>query len=122
MKITAISTLPVDLVPRESSGVGSAAIAQASNQEKKVAAPQRPLQKENRSAEEIQQDLDVVNSQLKIMNRAIEFSVDKGSEDIVIKVVDKDSGEVITQIPPEGVLRLREHLEEMSGLMIEEKV
>jgi len=122
MKITALNAVPVDPIVKERAGKSTAAIAQSLNQERKVAAPQRPLQKEQRSAEEIQQDLDVVNSQLKIMNRSIEFSVDKGSNDIVIKVVDKESGDIITQIPPEGVLRLREHLEEMSGLMIEEKV
>jgi len=42
-------------------------------------------------------------------------------DDIVVKVVDDDTGKVIRQIPPDDVLSIREHLKEMSGLLVKEK-
>jgi len=56
------------------------------------------------------------------MNRSIRFSIDDSSKDVVVKVVDKDTGEVIKQFPPEQVLKLRERLSEMSGLLVEGQV
>lgn len=63
-----------------------------------------------------------MNSHLESMNMSIQFNVDKGSKDIVIKIVDRNSGEVIRQIPSDEVLRLREHMTEMAGLIVQETV
>jgi flagellar protein FlaG len=41
---------------------------------------------------------------------------------MVIKVVDKNSGEVIRQIPSAEMLRLRENMTEMAGLIVKETV
>ena len=63
-----------------------------------------------------------LNEQMEQTNRSIRFSIDESSKDVVVKVVDKTNGEVVTQIPPEAVLKLRERLEEMSGLLVEKTV
>lgn len=73
-------------------------------------------------AEETKEALKDLNEQLKRMNRTIRFSIDEELQDVVVKVVDKSSGEVVSQIPPEGVLRLRERIRDMAGLLIEKKV
>jgi uncharacterized FlaG/YvyC family protein len=123
MKIESTSTVPVDVVRMESTGVGSVANAQAStNHNRAVETPRKSLQKETRSAEEIQKDLEVINDQLKAMNRSIRFSIDEKSDDIVVRVVDRDSGEVIRQIPPESIVRLRDSMIDMAGLIVEKKV
>jgi flagellar protein FlaG len=133
MKIESINTKTADPVRIVSSGVGSETIAQASTSGyKKASQPHRALEKETRSAEviknekrsaeEIRKDLDVINAQLKIMNRSIQFSIDDSSHDIVVKVINKESGEVIRQLPPESAIRLREHMTEVSGLIVEEEV
>lgn len=72
--------------------------------------------------EELKRKLEEANEQMKLMNRSIQFSVDERSKDIVVKIVDKSSGEVISQIPPEEVLKLRERLQKMTGLIIEKTV
>ena len=122
MIITGINSVPVEPIPIANTNRGSVAIDKSSNTDTKAALPQRPLQKETRSTEEIHKDIEVINNQLKAMNRTIEFSIDSSSKDIVIRVMDKESGELITQIPAEGILRLREHLDEMTGLLVEKKV
>ena len=122
MIITGINSVPVEPFPVANTDRGSVAIAQTSNTDTKAALSQRPLQKETRSTDEIHKDIEVINNQLKAMNRTIEFSIDSSSKDIVIRVMDKESGELITQIPSEGILRLREHIDEMIGLIVEKKV
>ena len=123
MKIEGISTIPVDPIRTEGSGVGSPAIAQAStNRDTGAVMAQKSLQKEMPSAEEIQQDLDVINAQLETMNRSLQFSIDEELKDVVVKIVDKETGEIVRQIPPDEVLRLREHFKEMVGLILEKTV
>jgi uncharacterized FlaG/YvyC family protein len=123
MKIEGINTIQGDPFRIVSAGMGSQAITQASpGREREVNEPQKSLQKEMPSAEEILKDLDGINDQLKSMNRSIRFSIDESLKDIVVKIVDKDSGEVIRQIPPDEVLRLREHFKEMVGLILEKTV
>jgi len=57
-----------------------------------------------------------------IGNRAINFDFDDNTGDVIVKIVDKNSQEVIRQIPPEEMLRimarLRNYSEEV-GLLID---
>ena len=85
------------------------------NQEQKV--EQEPL---------TQQQLEDVAQQLQDfvggMNRSLEFSVDKDSGRDVIKVIDKDSGDLVKQYPSEEVLTLASKLSDMLGGFVDTKV
>ncbi len=119
MKVDSVITVPADPFKMGMSGSASAATAQAPLKETRVTTqPRNPLQDAARSADEIQQDIEKMNDQLKSMNRSIRFTVDDESHDIVVKVVDKNTGEVVMEIPPEEVLKLRERMSEMSGLLV----
>jgi flagellar protein FlaG len=52
------------------------------------------------------------------MNKSLEFSVDKDSGRDVIKVIDKNSGDLIKQYPTEEVLDLVAKLSEATGNLI----
>jgi len=61
-------------------------------------------------------------------NRAIEgartefkFSIHEKTHEISVKVLDKDSGEVIREIPPEKVLDMVAKMWEMAGIIVDEK-
>jgi len=56
------------------------------------------------------------------LNRNIQFSVDKDSGRDVIKVIDKDSGDLLKQYPSEEVLTLVSKLSDMVGGFIDAKV
>lgn len=123
MRIESITSVPGDSVKIERTGVKSAAIAQASIiREREVPQPRKTFKNETRSAEELKKDLEAINNQLKSMNRSIQFSIDESTHDIVVQVVDKENGEVIRELPPESLVRLREHMAEISGLLVEEEV
>lgn len=56
------------------------------------------------------------------MNRNLEFFVDEDSGRDVIKVIDKDSGDVIKQYPSEEVLSLVSKLSEATGNFVDSKI
>ena len=56
------------------------------------------------------------------MNLSLQFQVDEDSGRDVIKVVDKNSGELIKQYPSEEVLSLVAKLSETAGFLIDQTV
>jgi len=49
---------------------------------------------------------------------SVRFERDSGTEDLVVKIVDSETDEVIRQIPPEELLNLSKHLKELSGNLV----
>ncbi len=64
---------------------------------------------------ELKKKLSMLNTQLKI-------SIDKDTDMVVVKVIDKETKEVIRQIPPEYVLKIVKYLDEITGLLYENRV
>jgi len=48
-----------------------------------------------------------------VMSRQLQFDVDEDSGKTVVRVVDKDSGDIIRQIPSDEVLALARHMKEL---------
>ena len=51
----------------------------------------------------------------------LQFSVHEASGEIMVRVCDKSTGEVIREIPPSEVLNLAARLEQMAGLIFDQK-
>ncbi len=58
----------------------------------------------------------------RIFNTEAEFSIDKDTNMVIVKIKDKDTGEVIRQIPPEVVLKIAKTIDEFLGLLFDERV
>ena len=56
------------------------------------------------------------------MNRSLEFIVDEDSGRDVIKVLDKDTGDLIKQYPSEEVLSIISKLSNASGSLIDTEI
>ncbi|WP_213608822.1 flagellar protein FlaG [Pseudoalteromonas sp.] len=56
------------------------------------------------------------------MNRSLQFQVDEDSGRDVIKVLDKNTGDIIKQYPSEEVLNMVSKLSETAGLLIDQTV
>ena len=52
----------------------------------------------------------------------VEFELREESSRIVTRIVDRESGEVIRQIPSEDVLRIAERLPEFQGLLVRQEI
>ncbi len=62
-----------------------------------------------------------IRTQVQVLQRDLNFSVDDSTGQVVIRVLDGDSGKVVRQIPSEDILRLAERLDEMRSLLFEAK-
>jgi uncharacterized FlaG/YvyC family protein len=54
--------------------------------------------------------------------RVVHFRAVEESEDVVIEVRNWETGELITQIPPEKILNLRARLDELVGTVVDRKI
>lgn len=66
--------------------------------------------------------IESTNEDLEVYNRRIEFSIHEKTKDIMIKVVDRDTDEVIKEIPPEKIKDMVANILERAGLLIDERV
>jgi len=48
-----------------------------------------------------------------VMSRQLQFDVDEDSGRTVVRVIDKDSGDIIRQIPSDEILALARHMKEL---------
>lgn len=85
--------------------------------------PQQPVQqKPEPTPQQLQQALQTINRKL-ASSTSLEFSYDQGTKQTVVKVMDKDSGEVIRQIPSEAALAIAESIGEFQkGLLLRQEV
>jgi flagellar protein FlaG len=60
-----------------------------------------------------------IDSSSRISTPSVTFVVDQNSGKSFIQVVDRDSGEILRQIPPEEARKLSEALEEMIGNVVD---
>lgn len=54
-------------------------------------------------------------------NREFEFSIHKKTKEIMVKVIDSNTKEVIREIPPEKILDMVAKMWEMAGIIIDER-
>jgi len=55
-------------------------------------------------------------------NKKLKFVVDQQSNEVIVKVIDKNTDKVIKVLPPEEIQRLHRKLKEAIGLLCNEKV
>ncbi|HEC98365.1 MAG TPA: flagellar protein FlaG [Nitrospirae bacterium] len=56
------------------------------------------------------------------MNRTIRMEVDNELHRVIIKLIDKKSGEIIQQIPPEDLIELAKKLRSGEGIFLDKEV
>ena len=79
-------------------------------------AEQKVAEKSREQLEEIRQ---TVNDALKDMNIGLDFEEDDETEELIVKVMNRDSEEMIRQIPPEAMLQVAKRMDEMAGLFVD---
>ncbi|HKL98291.1 MAG TPA: flagellar protein FlaG [Mobilitalea sp.] len=73
------------------------------------------------SAKQIINAISRANNKLKMHKTRCEFSYHEETRRVSIKVLDKDTEEVIREIPPEESLEMLEKMWELAGILIDEK-
>jgi len=61
------------------------------------------------------------NRAISIANRKFEFSIHEKTKQIMVKVINTDTNEVVREIPPEKILDIVASLMELAGLIVDER-
>lgn len=56
--------------------------------------------------------IDKLNAKVQNLNRNLEFSLDKGSGEVLVKVIDAQTHELVRQIPSEEALALAQNIDQ----------
>lgn len=91
--------------------------------EKSAATAQEQTQKPSSgiSQDEVGSAVSGLKSKLQNDHRNLDFSVDDSTGEVVVKVIDGESGKLVRQIPTEEVLKLSKQLDDFRSLLFEAK-
>ena len=70
---------------------------------------------------DIQNAVERINESLPPSSQGIEFAVDADSERVIVKVVDRETREVLRQMPTEEALEIAKALDRNQGLLIRQE-
>ena len=68
----------------------------------------------------LEQAVAKVSEELKAHDTNLKFEIDDSTDRVIVKVIEKDSGEVIRQFPPKEVLNLAKYFNSSKGLLLKE--
>lgn len=77
------------------------------------------FEKKDPTASSIESAFSSANS--KLSKTRCEYSYDENTKRVSIKVYDKDSDELIREVPPEESLEMLQRIWELAGIMVDEK-
>ena len=107
---SAAATAPKELSPQQQAAV--AAISEKPKLSIDLAAMQKRLD----------QAIEHLNEQLQNSQTNLGFSIDSETDIVVVKVTNKETGELVRQIPAEAVVRLAGKMEDLKGLLLDENL
>lgn len=71
---------------------------------------------------ELIQTIERANAVLKGVDKRFEFSIHEGTKEIMVKVIDDATNEVIREIPPEKILDMVAKMWELVGILVDRKI
>ncbi len=69
----------------------------------------------------VQDAVEEINKVLHYMNERLEFSVHEATNRVMVRVLDRETDEVLREIPPEQILDLVAKLQELVGLLVDKR-
>lgn len=111
----------VEVVFKEPLRTDSAAAALQSVDAKGNAEQQGSGQQKGHKPSEATVDDAVKRANLKMEHTRCEYSYHKKTNRVSIKVIDRDTDEVIREIPPEKSLDMLQKMWELAGMLVDEK-
>lgn len=82
---------------------------------------QQPFAGNNLSEKQVQDAVDSTNKELTKLETNLRFSVHKKTRQIVVKIIDTNTQEVIKEVPSEKILDMVASMMERAGLILDRK-
>lgn len=105
--------------PDGGSEYSGANYAEAQSREKLDKAIESARENSDKTNEKIRKAVEDMNKQM--FNSEAQFGIHEGTNRVTIKIVDKETKEVIKELPPEKTLDMIAKAWEMAGLMVDER-
>ncbi|WP_041075897.1 flagellar protein FlaG [Thermotoga caldifontis] len=91
---------------------------------------QRTVEESSRKQEEDNVDLSKTMESLRktfeklsrFFKTEAQFTIERELNMIIIKIKDRETGEIVRQIPPEVAVKIAKNLQELMGILFDEKV
>jgi flagellar protein FlaG len=82
-----------------------------------------PASTESKQADPIQlsQAVNQINQIVQSVNPGVEFTIENGSNAVIVKVLDVQSQEVIRQFPSEAAIGIAQALDNLQGVLLQHK-
>ena len=94
-------------------------VVQDSQQKKGFTADQGAKEQQQPTNEQIKKAVEQMNKSM--FNSEAVFGIHEGTNRVTIKIVDKDTKEVIKELPPEKTLDMIAKVWEMAGILVDER-
>ena len=77
---------------------------------------------EKPNGKQVQQSLDDINKVMASFSISVQFKIDPDYKELIVKVVDQDTGKLIRQIPTEEVVKMSKAMDNLKGLLFAQSV
>ena len=74
------------------------------------------------SNDQLKQSVDDINKVLTSFSISVQFQVDPDYKDLIVRIVDQDSGKLIRQMPTEDVVRMSKAMDNLKGVLFSKAV
>ncbi|MDR3541389.1 MAG: flagellar protein FlaG [Desulfosporosinus sp.] len=71
--------------------------------------------------EEVEKATEKLNRLMGIIDKRLEFRVDDKSKQVVVKIIDQQSGDVLNEIPSKQAIAMLDSFSDMVGLLVDKK-
>lgn len=72
--------------------------------------------------EEVEKATEKLNRLMGLIEKKMKFEVHDKTQRIMVKIIDEESGEVLSEIPPKKILDMLSSFMEFAGLLVDERV
>ncbi|ADC90070.1 flagellar protein FlaG protein [Thermocrinis albus DSM 14484] len=83
---------------------------------------ERDATQTTRAIDELMKVMKEVKEKFDLLNTYLRIDIDRELDIPVVRIVERDTGKVIRQIPPEYILDLMRKIDEMLGILFEKEV
>ena len=88
----------------------------------KPAADARDAKLDKPDAKQVLQSLDDINKVMAGFAISVQFQIDPDYKELIVKVVDQDTGKLIRQMPTEDVVKMSKAMDNLKGLLFAQSV
>ncbi len=69
--------------------------------------------------EKLEEISELLNFEMKVRSTNLDFQVDEPTNRVVVKVINRDTGNVIREVPSEAILRVSKNIEALKGILFD---